>query len=175
MKWIYKTNKDNTNRYVLGQIKEGKDSNPLICFGINPSTATPNKLDNTIKSVQRLSESNGFNGWIMLNIYPQRATDPKDLHKEIDSQAHIINLDIIKDILIQKEVVIWAAWGTLIKKRNYLPNCLKDIIKLSEEYNCKWVSLGKISKNGHPHHPLYLRKDTKYDDFNIAGYIENLK
>ena len=41
MKWIYKNNTDNTCRYVLGILGD----NPLICFGINPSTAEPKALE----------------------------------------------------------------------------------------------------------------------------------
>ena len=36
---IYKTNTDNSARYVLGKYNE----NPLVFFGINPSTATKRK------------------------------------------------------------------------------------------------------------------------------------
>lgn len=37
-------------------------------------------LDNKLKSVVRVSEANGFDSWIMLNIYPQRATYPEDMN-----------------------------------------------------------------------------------------------
>jgi len=46
-KWIYIKENDNAARYVLGV--QGKS--PLIFFGVNPSTAEPNKLDNTVKNV----------------------------------------------------------------------------------------------------------------------------
>ncbi len=175
MKWLYETNNDNTHRYVLGNIKDGEESKPLICFGINPSTATPQALDNTIKSVERLTTANGFNGWIMLNIYPQRSTDPKGIHKVLDENAHLANLEKIEKIFMDHKPVIWAAWGTSIERRKYLKNCLQDIIKLSKKYDCEWISLGRISNAGHPHHPLYLSKDTKYDSFDIDNYMENLK
>lgn len=55
MEWIYTNNKDNTERYSLGTVGE----KPLICFGINPSTAEPNNLDNTLKSVSRIAKANG--------------------------------------------------------------------------------------------------------------------
>ena len=34
---------------------------------------------------------------------------------------------------------------------------------------------GKCSNKGHPHHPLYLRKDEKTCDFDIEAYLEALK
>jgi hypothetical protein len=49
--WLYENNEDNTVRYILGT----KGKKPLLCFGINPSTAEPEKLDNTLKSVERVA------------------------------------------------------------------------------------------------------------------------
>ena len=34
--------------------------NPLICIGINPSTAAPGDLDNTLKSVERIAAGTGM-------------------------------------------------------------------------------------------------------------------
>ena len=82
--WLYKTNEDNTARYILGQINEEKGAT-LLCFGINPSTACPECLDNTIRKVVKLSANNGYANWIMVNIYPQRATNPNDLHFSVNS------------------------------------------------------------------------------------------
>ncbi|MFR6424354.1 MAG: DUF1643 domain-containing protein, partial [Oscillospiraceae bacterium] len=48
--------------------------NPLICIGINPSTAQPGDLDNTLKSVERIALGNGYDSFTMFNVYPQRAT-----------------------------------------------------------------------------------------------------
>ena len=57
---------------------------PLVCIGINPSTAQPGALDPTLKSVERLANANGFDSWIMFNVYPQRATDPNDMDRVPD-------------------------------------------------------------------------------------------
>ncbi len=67
-KWIYEADASNNIRYVLGT----KGSKTLICFGVNPSTATPDNLDNTLKSVERIISLNQYDSWIMLNLYPQR-------------------------------------------------------------------------------------------------------
>ena len=40
----------------------------LACLGINPSTATPEKLDRTMLSVKRIANYNGYDGFLMLNI-----------------------------------------------------------------------------------------------------------
>ena len=71
-KWIYAPNFYSEYRYILGT----RGKNPLICIGINPSTARPDGLDNTLKSVERIALGNGFDSFIMFNVYAQRATDP---------------------------------------------------------------------------------------------------
>jgi hypothetical protein len=93
---------------------------PLICIGVNPSTAEPENLDNTMKSVERLAQCNGFDSWIMLNLYTQRATNPMHLHPEADHNLHMENLAHIEKLLSSKPIsTIWAAWGTLIECRPY--------------------------------------------------------
>lgn len=168
MEWIYKNNFDNSSRYVLGTV--GKK--PLVCFGINPSTAEPDNLDRTLESVDRLAKNNGFDSWIMLNVYPQRATDPNLLHKSINEELHNKNLNEIEIILKKYKPVIWASWGTLIEKRDYLYSCLEDIVDLTKKYNCSWISIGKISKHGHPHHPLYLKSTEQSEEFLIDEYLK---
>ncbi len=75
--WLYERTTDNYARFVLGTI----GNNPLICFGINPSTAEPGNLDPTINYVSSIATSNGFDCFVMLNVYPQRATNPNSLLK----------------------------------------------------------------------------------------------
>ena len=72
-RWIYVPDFYTEYRYILGT----RGNNPLICIGINPSTAEPDHLDNTLKSVSRIAAGNGFDSFIMFNVYAQRATSPK--------------------------------------------------------------------------------------------------
>lgn len=168
--WLYENSNDNISRFILGTV--GKK--PLVCFGINPSTAVPECLDNTLKSVERIALSNGFDSWIMLNIYPQRATDPNSLDGVLNQDIHKLNITHINNILSKYKPTLWAAWGTLIKKRSYLSQCLSDIVEVSSNYNCNWITFGKVSKDGHPHHPLYLSSQASKKDFLINDYIENI-
>ena len=54
-KWLYVPDHYADYRYILGT----RGSDPLICIGINPSTAAPDDLDNTLKSVARIAQGNG--------------------------------------------------------------------------------------------------------------------
>ena len=169
--WLYAPNFYSEYRYILGT----RGKNPLICIGINPSTAQPGDLDNTLKSVQRIAHGNGFDSFIMFNVYAQRATDPDAMEKTCNMQLHRENLEAFRYVLsIGSNPTVWAAWGTIIEKRDYLKDCLKDMIAAGEEFGAKWVCAGKCSKKGHPHHPLYLRKDEIIRPFPVAEYLGEL-
>ena len=155
----------------------GKD--PLICIGINPSTAAPDDLDNTLKSVSRIAAGNGFDSWIMFNVYAQRATRPDDMDRELNPALHRENLRAFAYVLAGAAAngvspAVWAAWGAVIEKRPYLPGCVRDMAALGKRYGARWLKAGPCSKKGHPHHPLYLRKDEAVCDFDIEEYLNSL-
>ena len=168
-KWIYAPNFYSEYRYILGT----RGKNPLICIGINPSTAEPDNLDNTLKSVERIALGNGFDSFIMFNVYAQRATDPNSMEKVCNLQLHKENLEAFRYVLsISDEPAVWAAWGAIIEKRDYLADCVRDMVQVGQEYGASWYCAGAITKKGHPHHPLYLRKDEKLKPFDVTGYLE---
>ena len=170
-KWLYAPNFYSEYRYILGT----RGKNPLICIGINPSTAKPDDLDNTLKSVERIALGNGFDSFIMFNVYAQRATNPDDMEKQCNLTLHKENMKAFEYVLsISEHPAVWAAWGTIIEKRPYLPGCVKDMLTLGERYGAAWYCAGAVSKKGHPHHPLYLRKDEKVKPFDISSYLTRL-
>ncbi len=168
-KWLYVPNFYSEYRYILGT----RGSRPLICIGINPSTAAPDHLDNTLASVQRIALHNGFDSFLMFNVYAQRATSPDDMEPQCNPLLHRENMEAFRHILsVSEKPVIWAAWGTIIEKRAYLPACVADMVQIGREYDATWVCAGTRSKKGHPHHPLYLRRDEPLRPFDIDAYLE---
>ena len=169
-KWLYAPNFYSEYRYILGT----RGENPLICIGINPSTAEPDNLDNTLKSVERIALGNGFDSFIMFNVYAQRATNPDAMEKVYNPLLHQENLEAFRYVLsISKKPAIWAAWGAIIEKRKYLPECVRDMVAAGQEFGATWHCAGAITKKGHPHHPLYLRKDEKLKPFDISAYLDS--
>ncbi len=167
-KWLYAPNFYSEYRYILGT----RGESPLICIGINPSTAQPGDLDNTLKSVERIALGNGYDSFIMFNVYAQRATDPDTMEQECNTALHAENMEAFRYVLsISEKPAVWAAWGTIIEKRAYLPRCLQDMVAIGQQYGAQWLCAGKCSKKGHPHHPLYLRKDEKLRPFDVAAYL----
>lgn len=172
-KWIYIPDFYSEYRYILGTV--GK--NPLITIGINPSTASPENLDNTLKSVERIALANGFDSFIMFNVYAQRATNPDDMDKRFNERLHNENMKAFRWVLEQakENPTIWAAWGTNIEKREYLLKCLEDMVQIGLNYSVRWCKTGKTSKAGHPHHPLYLCKDSPLETFDVEAYMKGLR
>ena len=173
-RWLFVPNQYDEYRYILGT----RGENPLICYGINPSTAAPDALDNTLKSAERIALHNGFDSFIMLNVYAQRATDPDDMERNFNAHLHEENKKAFEYALTLckgERPTVWAAWGNIVEKRKYLNLCLSEIIEIGNAHNAKWVSAGKISVKGHPHHPLYLKKDSPLDLFDMESYQKRFK
>ena len=172
-KWLYVPNFYSEYRYILGT----RGSKPLICVGINPSTAAPDDLDNTLKSVERVAHHNGYDSFIMFNVYAQRATNPDDMELTYNQELHRENMrafDYALSLDKAASPAVWAAWGTIIEKRPYLPDCVRDMIEIGKHRGTRWYSAGKRSKKGHPHHPLYLRKDSPLEEFDVSAYLDLL-
>ncbi len=171
-KWINYPDFYTDYRYILGTIGH----NPMITIGINPSTAQADILDHTLKSVNRVSNYSGYDSFIMFNVYAQRATKPSDMDQIFNVKLHEENMKAFKWALERSgpHPILWAAWGTLIKIRPYLVQCLKDMIAISKTFNVRWVTAGKKSKDGHPHHPLNLSKGCHFDDFDVKKYVCHL-
>jgi hypothetical protein len=154
---IYVKSKDNNYRYALGT----KGENTLYCFGINPSTATPEKYDPTITRVCHIAKKTGFDSFVMLNIYPLRATNPNDIPMVPDWKEHNINMDAVLHV-IKNGSTVWAAWGDLVYKRLWLIDCRDSVLKLVQMYRkVDWVKMGELTRSGNPRHPLYF----KYQNF----------
>ena len=172
-RWLYIPDHYSEYRYILGT----KGQHPLVCIGINPSTAIPDRLDNTLKSAERIALHNGYDSFIMFNVYAQRATDPDDMEKELNPVLHRENLKAFSWLLSQLTTTpdLWAAWGSIIEKRPYLPGCVLDMAAVGKQFGARWFTAGPRSKKGHPHHPLYLKKDSPLDPFtDLESYLSSL-
>lgn len=177
-KWIFEI-EDYSHQTLYGKVRYllgTKGKNPLIVIGANPSVAVPEYLDKTVSVVRNVVKvDDRFDSFVIANLYPQRAINPQDLHKEMDSELHKKNCEHIRKFLSsldENEVIIWAAWGVLIHKRDYLLGCLEDIVELTSHFSCEWIQCGEF-KN--PHHPLYLRRGTPFQPFNVQEYIKEQK
>ena len=169
-RWLYVPNVYSEYRYILGT----RGEHPLICIGINPSTAAPDNLDNTLKSVERIALYNGFDSFLMFNVYAQRATRPDDMERSCNPVLHAENRKAFRYLLsLSPAPALWAAWGNIIEKREYLMDCLGDFAADASAAGARWFTAGPPLKSGHPHHPLYLKGTTPLQPFDIRAYLES--
>lgn len=171
MAWLYENTPDNSARFVLG--KDG--TNPLVCFGLNPSTAEPGRLDQTVTRVQEVARRNGFDGFIMLNVYPRRDTYPDDLPDTFDLALKEENQRHIVATLSGRALTVYAAWGGIIAKRPYLQALLYEILELPTIASSTWMRRGDLTGGVHPRHPLYVSYDKPLVPFDSAAYAQTLR
>lgn len=171
MNWVYENAVDNTARYTLGTVGERS----LVCIGLNPSTAVPGRLDPTLRRVQAVADLNHYDSFLMLNVYPLRSTDPEGLPIDLDPEAVHANTARISAALEGTTPDVWVAWGALIAKRHFLVPLLLDLLDLPVFEKARWLSHGPVSKDGHPHHPLYVKDTDPLDPFDMSTYRKKLR
>ena len=147
---------DDKVRFMLGEV----GTNTIICFRINPSTANDIKDDPTISKIRKVASENNCDGWIMLNLYQQRATNPNDMHLKADRKLILKNCYVIRSVFnAYPNALTLAEWGNAIEKRKYLKECLKEIVAVDSDR--KWMCRGKLTVKGNPRHQLYVADNTE--------------
>lgn len=163
--WIYLGN-DN-ERYVLGQPGERN----ILVLGVNPSTAKPGDDDPTIRNVRRIAKNKGFDGWIMMNLHPQRTPHPEEMEeKAVWSET---NPRAVEAVMNEFRVcAIWCAWGNIIDMpgKKFLYGALARVYDVIGEY-VEWYSYGNLTKDGNPRHPLYMPLTHEFQEFDVRGYL----
>lgn len=167
-RWLYVPNHYTDYRYILGTLGR----RPLICVGINPSTAGPDAPDRTLQSVERIAHTNGHDSLLMCNVYAQRATSPQHMEMEGNRWLHEQNLEAFTYALsLSDRPAVWAAWGTNIDKRPYLRPGLRELAELADTHEARWYRAGPLTRHGHPRHPLYLPRTTVLEPFDLVSYL----
>jgi len=169
---IYSNAQNDTWRYSLG--KSGRRK--LITIGLNPSTATQEKSDTTVAKVEMVAKQNGFDGFIMLNLYPVRATDFKQLPKLRESVAFEENIKQIESIVLaEPKPVIWAAWGESIRAHTFFVEACIELFSRLKEQSVDWRRFGELTVSGHPRHPSRLNYAWNLSSLEMDQYVCKLR
>ncbi len=131
-------------RYQLWRIWDS--SKPFVLFIMhNPSTADGTDDDPTIRRCINFAKSWGYGGIYVGNLFPYRATDPKEL---IGLTPLVLtpfnNIMHIGNMIIKCKLHVLAYGNPIIKAATPI---------ISDE---RWHCL-KVTKFGNPCHPLYLK------------------
>lgn len=116
-------------------------------IGLNPSTADETNDDPTIRRCIAFAKSWGYSGLCMTNLFAYRSTDPDEMMAQTDPIG--IDNNIILRTIAEKACVIVAAWGVHGAHRR------RGEIVIQMFPNLHYL---KLTKDGHPWHPLYLPK-----------------
>jgi hypothetical protein len=116
---------------------------------LNPSTATEIQDDPTIRRVRYFSKRDGYDGFMVVNLFAYRTTDP-DILKTVTDAVGPDNDTMIRE-MARRAAVIVAAWGTHIMARRRGAQVTGMMMRDGKDMMC----LG-VSKDGKPKHPLYV-------------------
>lgn len=168
---IYSNARNDNWRFTLG--KNG--SRKLLTIGLNPSTATKEKSDTTVAKVEGVANRNGFDGFVMLNLYPVRSTDFNALPFDVDAEAFSENLNCIEALVAAEQTsVIWAAWGENIHAKIYFVAAARELFARLEKYGTAWQHFGTLTSSGHPRHPSRLNYAWEFSNFETRRYVKML-
>ncbi len=167
---LYSRSADEHCRFALGR----SGTSNLLVIGLNPSTATRHRSDTTIAKVERVAERFGFDGFVMLNLCPIRATHFEDLPRVAERRRTRHNIRVIESFVErERRPVLWAAWGASIHVRTFLVATALQLIVRLRRLEPDWRHFGPLTARGHPRHPSRLNYDWKFARFDADGYAES--
>lgn len=123
---------------------------------LNPSTATAEADDPTIRRCIGFSKAWGFDGLVITNVFAYRATDPGRLLM-VNDPTGPQNKFAIRRAMETSDLVVgaWGAWWDQLSPR-FRPQRL-DVPDIARSAGRQLYCVG-LTAGGHPRHPLYVKK-----------------
>ena len=139
-------------RYTLWRKwdSENVSKDYVMFIGLNPSTADEHIDDPTVRRCMRYAESWGYSKMCMTNLFAYRATDPSKMLNHVEPIGRRNDRALLA--VSSRASLVIAAWGTMGNHLNRATHVRELILNLM----CL-----RLTKNGHPGHPLYLPKSLK--------------
>lgn len=145
---------DEKYRYVLRRSwAETGDTIGFIC--LNPSTADATVNDQTVRKCISFAQRWGGARLVIGNLFAYRSTDPSNLYK-VEDPVGPDNDSWLRKIADECDILV-AAWGVHGK-------FLSRDKRVKDDFGIMLKTL-KLTKDGHPSHPLYLPSGLEPKDF----------
>ena len=143
---------EQNHRFALGRVAGASPQNPpLIAICMNPSDADRTQSDPTVRRLIKASADNGYPGWIMLNLYPQRATDAANL-SPYDPRLSEANCAVIEHLLMRYGVSeVLGAWGDM--KYLTLRQAKVDVLNTLDKLGITLFTFDGLTTGHNPRHP----------------------
>ena len=147
---------DGFYRYLLRRSwgERADKQNWLLWVMLNPSTADGVGDDATIRKIRKFAQREGYNGFLVVNLYAFRATDPKMLpplggRDGFNATGESNNAWIVNAARSTQSCV--CAWGS---NKRITKERVVTVMTLLHRYHKKTYCLG-TNNDGNPKHPLY--------------------
>lgn len=150
-----------TYRYTLTRAWDGAVAGHAVAGHVlwvllNPSTATAEVDDPTIRRCIGFSRRWGYSGLVVCNLFALRCTDPRLLYEHADPVGPENDTHILAEATRAKLVVCaWGAHGALRDRGKKVCAMLRAKSAISTPL------IFKMTKGGQPVHPLYQRNDAR--------------
>jgi len=154
-----KLSADGTYRHVLTRTWRRAPGMKKVCFiMLNPSTADGLSDDATIRKCVALSKRWKYDALAVVNLFDIRTSSPT-IMKRSTAPCSKDNNHYIRDTanrIDRSGGIVVAAWGTHGTHQGRNAEVMHEL-----ELDGTNLYALKLSKDGHPYHPLYLPMDTK--------------
>jgi len=130
---------------------------------LNPSTADEKQNDPTVERCERRARAMGYDGLFVTNIFALRSTDPNRLYEVEQSPIGEKNDEAILEVAGNADIVIcgWGAHGKHMRRGMTVLSMLR--------FNGIVPHALRITKGGHPGHPLYIGYDVQPKPIRVAA------
>lgn len=127
----------------------------MLWVMLNPSTADEVDNDPTVERCQRRAKEYGYGGVVVCNIFALRSTDPKALYSHPDPVGPY-NDEAIIDAAKDAGLVVcgWGNHGQLCAPGEQISRG-EEVVRMLLDEGIMPHCL-KVTKRGHPGHPLYV-------------------
>ncbi len=140
---------------------------------LNPSTADANVDDPTMRRVINFSSRDDFTSLTVINLCPYITANPANLkrrtHEELFPMGYF---DEIRVKLGEYDTMIcgWGSGAVSMLSRESLISSMSMIRAIALGFDKADVMCLGLSKQGHPRHPLYLKKNSNLVPFDLVGW-----
>lgn len=142
---------DERHRYLLGRAWSASPyDRRVLWIMLNPSTATEQVLDPTVRRCRIFSERWGATSMEVCNIFALRSTDPTALFEDSDPIGPDNDHEISAAADRAEQIIV--AWGSF-------PMAADRGARVFDLIRSRGAHCVGVTKDGWPRHPLYVRGD----------------
>lgn len=147
---------DGNYRYSL--YREWEPKSPSVTWlMLNPSTATDEELDPTLRRCAEFTAGWGYGRFDVVNLFAYRSTDPDGLlNADVGDPVGPRNDAAIVEACKRATLVICGGGRNI--ERTGLSGRDTHVLRLLRSIP---LSVLRLTEGGHPHHPLYLPADLR--------------